>query len=379
MEAFAISLRGGDVAKELTVLRGEDRAVLITQITLAQYDGARSNHKQRDGEDARKDTSGAGERICVMLVGSAGSSELDSDEDEQESGHNGLGASPAAPRVLESCIAVLIPGVCESVSLHVYVAKQGMEIRAHGSRKATVSVTGNALPLPESYDSDADADYDPEAEEVIGDEDLEDEPPQLVPAATATLARTDTRKRPAIPDPEELAAEVLARKKANKAGEVAMRKDPKPELVPKNKVEKKTDPKSVAVPVEQSGKKPVAKLPKVEDGERDLKELPLGLKYRDFVVGSGQRPRRGREVHVSYTLRLPNGKKVDASGNKGFTFRFGIGQVIRGWDLGIASMREGGERFLQVPPELGYGKKGAPPDIPGNSVLMFDVKLLRAG
>jgi len=110
----------------------------------------------------------------------------------------------------------------------------------------------------------------------------------------------------------------------------------------------------------------------------NLQEGLLGLKYFDYVVGVGEKPRRGRTVKIEYTLRLSNGKKVDSSGKHGFEFRIGVGQVVRGMDLGVASMKVGGERAIVIPPELGYGSKGAPPDIPRNATLYFDIKLINA-
>jgi FKBP-type peptidyl-prolyl cis-trans isomerase len=76
--------------------------------------------------------------------------------------------------------------------------------------------------------------------------------------------------------------------------------------------------------------------------------------------------------------RLTNGKQFDASQNrkKPFSFRHGIGDVIKGMDIGIEGMRSGGKRTITIPSKLGYGKSGAPPTIPGNSTLVFDIELL---
>jgi len=108
---------------------------------------------------------------------------------------------------------------------------------------------------------------------------------------------------------------------------------------------------------------------------------PSGLRYRDEVTGDGDSPAKGQKVRVHYTGRLTNGKKFDSSVDRGrpFEFTIGVGQVIRGWDEGVMSMKVGGKRQLIIPPELGYGARGAPPAIPPNAEIIFDVELLGVG
>jgi peptidylprolyl isomerase len=108
---------------------------------------------------------------------------------------------------------------------------------------------------------------------------------------------------------------------------------------------------------------------------------PSGLKYVDEQVGEGASPAKGQQVTVHYTGRLTSGKKFDSSVDRREPFRFtiGIGQVIRGWDEGVMSMRVGGKRRLIIPPELAYGARGAPPAIPANAELVFEVELLGVG
>ena len=103
-----------------------------------------------------------------------------------------------------------------------------------------------------------------------------------------------------------------------------------------------------------------------------------GLKYIDLQVGDGDSPQKGQNVTVHYTGTLDNGKKFDSSRdrNQPFSFKIGVGQVIQGWDEGVASMNVGGQRLLIIPPELGYGSRGAGRVIPGNATLIFDVELL---
>jgi peptidylprolyl isomerase len=106
-----------------------------------------------------------------------------------------------------------------------------------------------------------------------------------------------------------------------------------------------------------------------------------GLKYVDQRVGEGDAPAKGKQVKVHYTGRLTDGKKFDSSVDRGepFAFTIGVGQVIRGWDEGVMSMKVGGKRQLIIPADLGYGARGAPPAIPANAELVFDVELLGVG
>jgi FKBP-type peptidyl-prolyl cis-trans isomerase len=102
-----------------------------------------------------------------------------------------------------------------------------------------------------------------------------------------------------------------------------------------------------------------------------------GLKYVDEVVGTGESPSPGKSVTVHYTGRLENGTKFDSSVDRGQPFEFiiGVGQVIKGWDEGVMTMKVGGKRKLIVPPDLGYGAD-SPDPIPPNSTLIFEVELL---
>ncbi len=118
----------------------------------------------------------------------------------------------------------------------------------------------------------------------------------------------------------------------------------------------------------------------------DVKSLkahttPDGLKFYDIKEGTGAVAKPGDKVKVHYTGWLTNGKKFDSSVDRGepFQFTLGAGQVIKGWDEGVAGMKVGGKRQLHIPPELGYGSRGAAGVIPPNATLIFDVELLGTG
>ena len=103
-----------------------------------------------------------------------------------------------------------------------------------------------------------------------------------------------------------------------------------------------------------------------------------GLYYQDLSPGTGAVAQAGNTVTVHYTGWLPNGSKFDSSRDAGtpFSFPLGQGEVITGWDEGVAGMRVGGRRKLVIPPELGYGARGQGGVIPPNATLVFDVELL---
>ena len=106
-----------------------------------------------------------------------------------------------------------------------------------------------------------------------------------------------------------------------------------------------------------------------------------GLQYWTIVEGKGATAVAGKDVKVHYTGWLTDGKKFDSSVDRGepFIFPLGAGRVIRGWDEGVAGMKVGGKRQLRIPPELGYGARGAGGVIPPNATLIFDVELLDVG
>lgn len=113
-----------------------------------------------------------------------------------------------------------------------------------------------------------------------------------------------------------------------------------------------------------------------------MNTTPSGLQYEDTVVGEGAEAKAGQTVRVHYTGWLYDngtaGRKFDSSKDRGdpFEFPLGAGMVIRGWDEGVQGMKVGGARRLVIPPQLGYGARGAGGVIPPNATLLFDVELL---
>ena len=129
-----------------------------------------------------------------------------------------------------------------------------------------------------------------------------------------------------------------------------------------------------------TGDAPAAATPAPEAAGGKVHKLASGLQYEDVVVGSGKMAEPGMNVSVHYTGWLTDEAKTkfDSSVDRGqpFQFQLGAGQVIQGWDEGVKGMRIGGKRKLTIPPDLGYGSRGASGVIPPNATLLFDVELI---
>jgi len=250
-------------------------------------------------------------------------------------------------------------------------------------------------------DDDDDDDDDEDDDEDDDDDDSDDEEDEEVPSSPAKKVTNGTPAKKGDKDnlaksakKEPKTPEVKAKKPEEKTG--ATPKGPKGE--PKTpKAESKT-PKAESKTPKADSKTPKGEQPKTpkadtkkpatngatpksaaKPGGGDTpakKTLKGGLSYEDLKQGNGPECTVGKKVGVYYAGRLKsNNKQFDAcQQGKPFKIRLGAGEVIKGWDVGLVGMKVGGKRRLTIPPALAYGAKGAPPDIPPNSTLVFDVE-----
>ncbi|KAJ3072219.1 peptidylprolyl isomerase fpr4, partial [Podochytrium sp. JEL0797] len=215
--------------------------------------------------------------------------------------------------------------------------------------------------------------------ELIGDDDDEDdeEEEEMVGNKRKAVASKKEQKKPKIvelEDDEE--EEVVAVKKVQPKKEEPKKKEAKKEE-PKKKEAKKEEPKKKEAKKEEPKKKEAKKEEAAPKKESNKKTLSNGLVIEEIVVGNGPAAKNGQKVGVRYVGKLMNGKIFDSNNSgKPFSFKLGAGQVIKGWDLGVNGMKVGGTRKLTIPAPLAYGSRGAPPDIPSNATLSFEVKLL---
>lgn len=142
-----------------------------------------------------------------------------------------------------------------------------------------------------------------------------------------------------------------------------------------SKPEATTEQPAAEQPAEQPAEAPEAEAPETE---APVTEDVTELKIEDIEAGSGAEAKAGDTVSVHYTGWLTDGTKFDSSVDAGqpFQFALGAGQVIAGWDQGVAGMKVGGKRKLTIPPDMGYGAAGAGGVIPPNATLVFEVELL---
>jgi len=206
-----------------------------------------------------------------------------------------------------------------------------------------------------------------ELPDISDDDELEmeeDDEDEEVPVAAPKEAQATSQKKRALSD-----TPAPAEKKPKTQEQSPAAAKSKTEATPKKKSEA-TPKKTEATPKKET------KTPEKEGG--NVTKMPNGLIIEEIKLGEGSLAKAGKQVGVKYAGFLTNGKKFDSSLSAPFNFKFGTGEVIKGWDLGLTGMRVGGKRKLTIPAKLGYGAAGAPPDIPGNSTLIFNVELCTA-
>ncbi|ORZ21167.1 hypothetical protein BCR42DRAFT_406966 [Absidia repens] len=197
---------------------------------------------------------------------------------------------------------------------------------------------------------------------------------------SSTEDKDSTAVQPAMEKSNEDSKDKKARVDKKKAEDDRKKLDGKKNQSKKQEVISNKKPLSISASTSTSEASTTTKRKSTLEGNpKKLKvvRLPNGMVVEDKKIGTGRPAGPGCKVGLRYLGKLVNGRKFD-SNTAGTPFRFtlGKGSVIRGWDIGIAGMKVGGERKLVIPPSLAYRQRGVPPDIPPNSTLVFDVKLV---
>jgi FK506-binding nuclear protein len=293
----------------------------------------------------------------------------------------------------EFTLCALTPGKHENQQLNIYLNEDD-EVTFTAVGDSNIDLTGNTVAMMiDNNEQDFDEEDMMDEEDALmgleGDEEIDSDEAEGILAMNGA---SDSEGSEGESDDEEemefdeaLLTELNKRKlepipvnnKRAKITEVV--EEPTPKKVEQKKEVKKAEPKKEVKEVKTPEVKKVkeVKTPEVEKETPEKRTLPSGLVIEDRVIGNGPRAKPGKKVAVRYVGKLMNGKVFD-SNTKGapFTFKLGKGEVIKGWDLGVAGMNVGGERKLTIPSKLAYGSRGAPPDIPKNADLVFEVKLL---
>ena len=201
-----------------------------------------------------------------------------------------------------------------------------------------------------------------------------------VSAASAQDSTTQTTTPPATPAAKPMVKKPVAKKPATAATTTTNSTAAKPATATKSTAAHHTVTKATAAKTPVKKRTPVTKVnpnvPTPVTGEATT--TASGLQYWEIKPGTGATAAAGQKVEVQYTGWLTDGHKFDSSVGTGrnFAFMLGQGQVIKGWDEGVAGMKVGGKRQLKIPPSLAYGDRGFPGAIPAGSTLIFDVELM---
>merc|ERR1712038_30397 len=239
-------------------------------------------------------------------------------------------------------------------------------------------------------DSDEDEDEEEDDSEEEDDEDSKTEAPgKKTPAKDNSKTPNGKQKKESPKSQKKEKSETPKPNKVEKKLETPnQKKETKPEVKTETPATAKKDKKNKqlqngtstngpATPAAQTPKNKDAKTPQANQPQKTpKKQLKGGLMVEDLKVGNGPEAKSGKLVGMYYEGKLKaNNKQFDAQkSGKPFRFRLGRGEVIKGWDVGVDGMKVGGKRRLTVPPQMGYGSQGAPPDIPPNATLVFEVE-----
>lgn len=216
--------------------------------------------------------------------------------------------------------------------------------------------------------SDDDDDMDAESDSENGESKLiDDDENESDEESDEDEEDSDDEPEPEVPQPKQ------KQKKNQQAQNQANNKQEKQKMV--NGKEAKQD---LSKQKKNKGEQQNAQQQQQQQNNQQQKKRTIegGVVVEDLTVGTGAPAKSGKNVTVYYVGRLKNGKKFDETRQgEGFKFHLGKSEVIKGWDVGIAGMKVGGKRRLTIPAPMGYGQKGSPPVIPGNSTLIFEVEL----
>ncbi|KAJ2716878.1 peptidylprolyl isomerase fpr3 [Coemansia spiralis] len=288
----------------------------------------------------------------------------------------------------------LTPDEVEQHLLDITIT-EGEEITFETQGDNEVHLTGNFIDdAPDSSDSeDSDDDLDlsnispEELQEMIeqglidpemllgGDDDEDDSDYDSDDAEADDRIReiTDEEEAELVQEAEAEKAEPVKEVKIKKQAEKTNKADKKRKALEEAAV-------AAAAADEAATEAKKAKKAAVEEKKakaEPAKELAGGVKAEIVKEGAGAGVKKGARVGMYYIGKLTNGKVFDKNTKgKPFWFRLGAGEVIKGWDVGIVGMKKGGERRLTIPAAMAYGKRGAPPDIPPNATLVFDIRLV---
>ncbi|KAM0748957.1 hypothetical protein T439DRAFT_382049 [Meredithblackwellia eburnea MCA 4105] len=321
----------------------------------------------------------------------------DEEDDEEDEDEDDDDSSPIKlPKLVtkEAVIAILKPDATEQVSVNISLVEDVEVVEFSATGPNAIHLVGHYIrqedfdqePYDSEFDSDDDDDESIDSDLIDGedideddmegisgligdsDDDEDDEEDKARFEELKESVKSNPKKRQAEDD--DVAASLL---KSNDA-DATLSKNQKKKLAKKLKA---TDGSAAAPPAPAAAKeekKEAAPAPKKE-GPKPV-TLAGGLVILDSKKGDGPVAKSGKKVGVRYIGKLESGKIFD-SNTKGapLTFTLGRGEVIKGWDQGVAGMAVGGERRLTIPAALGYGKKGTQ-GIPGNATLIFDVKLV---